>query len=522
MVTEDQSAVIEFLQSPSTHDGAAVERIDTHSAIVFLAGSRAWKLKRAVRYDYLDFSISELRRRACEAEMRLNLRTAPALYRRVVPVTREGSGALALGGAGVPVDWLVEMNRFDQEALLDRLAVGGQLTLGMMTSLGSAIARFHLGAERRPDHGGCAGMRWVVDGNALGFREFGERVFEAAACARVTERTRAELDRAAAVLERRRDTGFVRHCHGDLHLRNIVLLDGQPTLFDGVEFNDEIACVDVLYDLAFLLMDLWRRRLPLHANAVWNSYLGETGDLDGLSLMPLFLSCRAAVRAKTSATAASIQKDAAGTRALRDLAREYLSMAETLLDPPRPRLIAIGGYSGSGKSTLARALAPSLGGVPGAVVLRSDEIRKRLCRVPLLERLGPEAYTPEVSARVYATLVARAALIIRSGRSVIVDAVHSSPGERLAIEHIAAREHVAFSGLWLDSPEAVLLARVGGRRGDVSDAGPAVVRLQHEGDTGVVGWHRLDASGPAESVLRAAHFQVLDQPSRATCGGCVV
>ena len=129
------------------------------------------------------------------------------------------------------------------------------------------------------------------------------------------------------MLERRRESGLVRQCHGDLHLRNIVLLDGRPTLFDGVEFNDEISCTDVLYDLAFLLMDLWRRRLPRHANAVWNRYLAETGDLDGVPLLPLFLSCRAAVRAKTSATAAQLQNDVPRRNELHGLAREYLAMA---------------------------------------------------------------------------------------------------------------------------------------------------------------------------------------------------
>ena len=186
------------------------------------------------------------------------------------------------------------------------------------------------------------------------------------------------------MLERRRESGFVRQCHGDLHLRNIVLLDGRPTLFDGVEFNDEIACTDVLYDLAFLLMDLWRRRLPRHANTVWNRYLVETADFDGVSLLPLFLSCRAAVRAKTSATAAQLQHDVQRRNELEGMAREYLAMAERLLHPPHPCLVAVGGFSGSGKSTLALSLAPSVGAVPGAVVLRSDETRKRLCGVPLL------------------------------------------------------------------------------------------------------------------------------------------
>jgi aminoglycoside phosphotransferase family enzyme len=307
MIAEDQTAVIDFLALPTTHGNATVERIDTHSAIVFLAGTRAYKLKRAVRFDYLDFSTVERRRASCEAEVRLNRRTAPTVYRGVVAVTREPDGSLAIDGAGTAVDWLVEMTRFAQDALFDRLAASGRLDLELMPPLADAIASFHAAAERRGDHGGKTGMKWVIEGNAAGFAEYGAACLEASACRRVIEGAFRELDRRTSLLDARRESGFVRQCHGDLHLRNIVLLDGRPTLFDGVEFNDEISCTDVLYDLAFLLMDLWRRRLPQHANAVWNRYLVEAGDLEGIPLLPLFLSCRAAVRAKTSATAPRLQ-----------------------------------------------------------------------------------------------------------------------------------------------------------------------------------------------------------------------
>ena len=166
MTAEDQQAVIEHLMTPATFGGAAVERIDTHSAVVFLAGARALKLKRAVRFDYLDFSTEPLRRAACEAEVRINRRTAPALYRGVVAVTREADGSLVLNGRGTPVDWLVDMVRFGQESLFDRLAARGALDLSLMRPLAAAIAHFHLAAERRNDHGVRSGMAWVVDGNA--------------------------------------------------------------------------------------------------------------------------------------------------------------------------------------------------------------------------------------------------------------------------------------------------------------------------------------------------------------------
>ena len=507
MIT-DQSRIISFLASPVTHGGAAVEQIETHASIVFLTGELAYKLKRAVRFDYLDFSTPERRRTLCEAELRLNRRTAPMLYRRVLPVTSADNGSYALGGAGTPVEWLVEMNRFPQEALFDRLAAAARLHLTLMSPLAAAIAEFHRTAERRPDHGGRAGMAWVVEGNAAGFHEYGGVCLEPLACTRVIETTRRELERGATRLDERREAGFVRQCHGDLHLRNIVLLDGRPTLFDGVEFNDAIACTDVLYDLSFLLMDLWRRRLPAHANAVWNRYLGETGDLDGVSLLPLFLSCRAAVRAKTSATAAQLQEDPRRRGELQDLGREYLSMAEDLLNPPAASIVAVGGFSGAGKSTLARALAPLLGPVPGAIVLRSDEVRKQLCGVPLLEHLGSSGYSPATSARVYATLAERATRAARNGHSVIVDAVFARPSDRQGIQAAAALAAVPFVGLWLDAPQSVLISRVEGRRHDLSDADATVIRRQIEQGPGEIHWSRLDTMTSADAVLHDATASV--------------
>jgi predicted kinase len=320
----------------------------------------------------------------------------------------------------------------------------------------------------------------------------------------VTDASRAALDRCGELLDARRDAGFVRQCHGDLHLRTIVILDVAPTLFDAVEFDDRIACTDVLYDLAFLLMDLWRRRLPRHANAVWNRYLFHTGDLHGIPLMPLFHACRAAVRAKTSATAASLQHDAARRGELQRLAGEYLQMAETLLRPPPPCLVAIGGLSGSGKSTLALGLAPAIGAMPGAVVHRSDEIRKRLCGVPLLERLGPDGYSRETSDRVYSHLAAGARLTIEGGHSAIVDAVYARAADRQAVEDVAASASVPFVGFWLEAPEATLVNRVAARGNDPSDADAGVIRMQRTEETGAIGWHRLDASLPADRVLRNA------------------
>lgn len=503
-----QDRVIAFLSDAATHGGHPVERIDTHSAAVFLAGDRALKLKRAVRFDYLDFSTEPLRREACEAEVRINRLAAPAIYKGVVPVTQEANGALALGGTGTPVDWLVEMVRFDQDNLLDRLAGRDALDLALMPRLARTIADFHDVAPVRPDHGGRAGMAWIVDGNEEGFGHEGKDILDPSICAATIAATREELARVDDLLEARRTDGRVRQCHGDLHLRNIVLIDGQPTLFDAIEFNDKISCIDVLYDLAFLLMDLSRRGLNRHANSVFNAYLACSTDYAGLRLLPLFLSCRAAVRAKTSATAAGVQTDAGKTTELHDLAREYLDMSRRLLERAAPRLVAVGGLSGSGKSTLSMSLAPSLGAVPGALVLRSDEIRKSLSGVAPTDRLDPGSYTPEMSAKVYSALRDRAGVALRAGHTVIADAVWASAAEREAIEQVATTLGIPFAGLWLDAPADVLITRVANRGADASDADAAVVRRQLAQELGPLSWRRLSASADPE-VVRAEAVVIL-------------
>jgi aminoglycoside phosphotransferase family enzyme/predicted kinase len=503
-VTPDaQAEIAAFLSRPDTYGvrGGAVDRIDTHISIVWLAGDRAFKLKRAVRFDYVDFSTVELRRLACEAEVRLNRRTAPQLYRGVRAVTREADGSLALGGEGTPLDWLVEMTRFDQHALFDRLAAEGHLDLTLMRDLAAAIARLHACARIRSDHGGRAGMSWVADGNALGLLEQG---LDSGICARLAAETQAAIVAHAARLDIRRRGGLVRECHGDLHLRNICLLNGVPTLFDGVEFNDEISCIDVLYDLAFVLMDLWRRRLWAHANVVLNEYLACTTDVDALCLMPLFLSCRAAVHAKTSVTAARSQTDPARRAELEATARNYLGLALRFLHPPPARLIAVGGFSGSGKSTLARSLAPHIGAAPGALVLRSDVMRKSLLGVAPLARLGSEGYSPDVTHQVYRLLRDRASAALKAGHAVIADAVFADPAERQAIERMATEIDVPFSGLWLEAPADVLAGRISDRPLDASDATPAVLDRQLTAGGAPLEWSQLDGSADVETVLEHA------------------
>lgn len=506
MLTEDQDDILAFLARPETYGLAAgdgVERIDTHISAVFVAGDDVYKLKRAVHYPYLDFSTAERRRAACESEVRLNRRTARPLYHGVVPVTREADGALALDGGGAPVDWLVHMHRFDQSSLFDQLASDGALSDPLMRKLADTVAGFHESAEERRDHGGAEGLRWVVENNADCYAGMPEGLFDAATVDRINARSRKAVAALAPMLDRRRDEGLVRRCHGDLHLRNICLWNGQPTLFDCIEFSESLACIDVLYDLSFLLMDLEHRALRRFGNLVMNRYLLRRRDLDGLAALPLFMATRAAIKVHVTASAA----DTAG-QARRDAlyaeARRYLELADALLEPSPPRLVAVGGLSGSGKSTLALAVAPTLGGAPGALLARSDELRKGIMGVSPETRLEADGYRPEVSARVYEAMCRSAAAALAAGRSVVADAVFARPEERGAIEAVARAAGAAFTGLWLDAPADALVGRVEARSGDVSDADGAVVRRQLDYALGEIGWTRIDAAAGPESVLETA------------------
>lgn len=507
---KDWQASHDLLANPATYglSGEPVDRIDTSISVIFLAGVYAYKLRKPIKLNFLDFSTVELRRRDCEREVALNRRTAPALYLGVVPITRDDHGTLALDGAGRAVEWVVMMHRFDRAQMLDAQADRGTLTIAIIERLASDIAHFHAALPPEPDWGGAENFARTLALNDAQYRDFTDDIFTCAAIDRLSAASGKALERAARTLDGRRHAGWVRHGHGDLHLGNIYCLDGVPTPFDCIEFSDRIARVDLLYDLAFLLMDLWFRGLARHANACLNRYLVSLtpsacdATLAGLGLLPLFLSCRAGIRAFVTARTCRSQPE---DKALPDTARAYFSLAQQFLAPAPARLVAVGGLSGSGKSHLARALAPALGAAPGAVLLRSDEIRKQLWGCALTDRLPPEAYSSASTGKVYDTLRQRARIALQAGHSVIADAVHARPGERLALEAIAAEQAVKFDGLWLDAPEAVLSARVDARRGDASDADARVVRQQRDYRLGEIVWHKIAAAGTPDDTLAQAH-----------------
>jgi aminoglycoside phosphotransferase family enzyme/predicted kinase len=500
-----QSEVFAFLADPATYGGSPVRRIDTHSAAAFLSGDRAFKIKRAVRYPFLDFSTLALRKAACEAELEINRVFAPRLYLRVIAITRERDGTLRLAGLGESVEWAVEMRRFDETKTLDHLADGNAIDLTLADELARAVATTHAHIPVVEGAPWITALSTYINQNDAAFRASPD-LFDSAPTEVLGDDSRTMLGRLRPLLAARSAQGLVRQGHGDLHLGNVALIDGQPVLFDAIEFNPLIASGDVLYDLAFLLMDLVERDLGAAANVVLNRYLNETrrtSDLDALAALPFFMSLRAAIRANVTASRAAITAQADRREARADAVR-YFALACRLIRPPPPVLVGIGGLSGTGKSQLARALAHELAPAPGAVVLRSDIERKALAECGESERLPAEAYTAESAARVYAVLTEKAGRIIAAGHSAIVEAVFARPEERDALRSVAQTNCVAFHGLFLTTDVATRLARVGSRRGDASDADETVARAQERYALGHNDWSSVDASGRPEHTLARA------------------
>ncbi|WBL76529.1 AAA family ATPase [Bradyrhizobium xenonodulans] len=477
-----------------------VKRIDTHAASVFLDGTRALKIKRAVMFPFLDYSTLEKRKAACEEEIRLNRPLAPQIYRRVVAITEEPDGSIKIGGRGRPVEYAVDMSRFDESRTLDHLAKAGPLDAELAAAIADAITASHEKATISDGTAWVNSIPALIDGNSAGLRH-GDHL-EAAAVGPLGEASHQAFLRVRAALKERARQGFVRRCHGDLHLANIVLIDRQPVLFDAIEFDPQMATVDVLYDLAFTLMDLLHYDQSVAANLVLNRYLAAAPveTLDALAALPLFMSIRAAIRAQV-ALARLTRPDADGPGILGEACR-YFDLARALIHPPAPRLIAVGGLSGTGKSVLSRALAPTVVPQPGAIVLRSDVIRKQLFQVGHTERLPPSTYRPEVTAQVYEVLMQRARQVLAQGHSVIVDAVFASESERDDLAALALACGVPLNGLFLVADLATRQARIGSRHSDASDATQEVAALQEHYNIGHLGWATIDASGTRAQTLQ--------------------
>lgn len=498
-VEASQADVTAFLLATASRGGAPATTVETHGAVVVLAGPDVYKMKRAVRLPFMNLSTLELRRVACEREVEINSTFAPSLYLGTVAVVRRPDGTLSLGGEGVPVEWLVHMRRFDETLTFDRVDDRGGLAPDLLRETAAVIAAAHARAPVRREADFVAHLRDVVEENSTTLLGIGD-LADPERLEWLAGETRRALEAVAPLLRERASAGYVRRCHADLHLRNIALVGGRPTLFDALEFDEDLATIDVLYDLAFLVMDLLQRGRAGEANWVFNRTLAEARDeagLPGVAAMPLFIAVRATIRAKIEA----VRLQQTGEVGFRATAERYLALAEAALRPVPPRLLAIGGLSGSGKSSVAARLAARLGPLPGAVHLRSDVERKGLLGAGEFERLPETAYDLSVTEAVYGVLHRKAETVLRAGLAVVIDAVHQQESERQAVAAVAESLEARFDGIWLDAPAATLADRVAGRRGDASDADRRVVAEQVARDSGPIRWHRIDAGRSLEVVV---------------------
>jgi uncharacterized protein len=466
--------------------GAPVEHIETHAAHVFLAGDRAFKIKKDVKLPYLDFSTVEKRRAVLHDELAINRPFAPGLYIEVKDV--RGEPALV-------------MRRFSAQALLSWQMAHGGISRELAGKLAAMIAAAHAAAPRR-DMRGSDIMMGLGAQLSKAFIDSAD-LFQAAETLEFHALYEEALKRVRPLLNQRSEQGLVRRCHGDMHSGNIIVEDGVPMLFDAIEFSEKIASIDVLYDLAFLLMDLWWHDAEGPANIVLNHYLNlrrAEEDLSGLALLPLFLSTRAGVRALVTADLVH-ELPVSGSLQQRGTALDCFRASIAFLKPQPPVLICIGGLSGSGKTTLAASLAPHIGSAPGALHVRSDIERKVLAGVGELAHLPPDSYSRESSIAVYSACFARAGQALAAGHAVVLDAVFAHESERSVAASLARTHGADFHGIWLDAPAETLTSRVASRGADASDATPSVVAKQLTYDVGRLDWTRVDASGSPAATL---------------------
>ncbi len=398
-----------------------VEHRETHAAHVFLCGTHAYKIKKPVHYSYLDFSTLGRRRAVIERELEINSLFTPELYLSTATVL------------GEPV---LILKRFDEQLLLANVVARQQLDEGLCRGLASMMAISHQIAQVRKADGAeiVSGLGKQLTTEFSGYPE----IFEARLAQQFSALYTRKFGKCRRLLQDRAMRGFVRRCHGDAHCGNIVLYDGKSVLFDAIEFSETIATVDVLYDLAFLLMDLMRFGQVAAANAVLNHYLDlrhAEENLGGLALLSLFLSIRAGVRAIVAADRMHELEDGEEKTAKRLEAQNYFTACVNYLREETPRLICIGGFSGTGKSTLARSLAPFVPPPPGAIVVRSDVERKRLAGIDPAQHLPSDNYTKQAAEQVYSKVMHRGRAALEAGMPVILDAVFLREADRSGVEN---------------------------------------------------------------------------------------
>ncbi|MBF3569415.1 bifunctional aminoglycoside phosphotransferase/ATP-binding protein [Burkholderia pseudomallei] len=457
------------------HPAGPIVRIETHLSVVYLVGRFAYKRLKPFDFGFANFTELAARRRACEAELALNRPLAAPIYLAAGPLVRRARG-LRLFGAGAAVDHVVRMRRFDERMLFSRLLARGALDAADIDAAATRLAAYHLHAPRdipRRAYGSARELRRQLDDMLAPLA----RALGAALPASLRAWCVRRCDELAAHLDARRADGYVRACHGDLHLNNVVKRGRDALMFDCIDFDDALRWIDVINDLSFLLMDLHAHDRAALAHRLLNRWLDETGDFAGLAALPLYVAYRALVRALVATMRAG--GDAAARAARIERARRYVDVAAHAARARRPCLLLCHGYSGSGKSVASRALAD----VSGAIRLSSDSERKRARPFAAVDArpLPASAYTPQQIDAQYERLRALARDVLRAGYTALVDATFLSHARRARFFALARELGVPVYVLDFHASRACLERRVDARaaaRDDRSDAGAAVLATQ--------------------------------------------
>lgn len=485
-------ALIQQMQQPGFYPHPVtepIELIQTHVSYVLLTGDYVYKLKKPVNFGFLDFSTLEKRQTFCQEELRLNQRGAAELYVEMLPLTQTGE-MFQLGGDGTVVEFCVKMHQFPQSALFTELFDRGELTEGLLQRLAKTLAAFHAKAEINDEirsYGLVENIKLSIDENY----EQTEKYIGIAQTQAQFDQTQQYTDRLfserADLFNQRIADDWVRECHGDVHLRNIALWKDEILLFDCIEFNKPFRFVDVMFDTAYIVMDLDVRDRPDLSNAFLNAYVEQTGDWDGLQILPFYISRQSYVRAKVTSfllddpsVPEAVKREAAET------AGRYYRLAWEYTQPQQGKLILMAGLSGSGKSTVARELARK----EGAIQIRSDAVRKHLAGMALDAQGGDDLYTPEMSDRTYSRLLELGISLATQGYTVILDAKYDRRSHRQAAIDQAAAHQIPLQILYCTAPLEVLQSRIQQRQHDISDATAAIVAAQ-----------TMEAFSPEEAAL---------------------
>lgn len=477
-----------------------IELIETHISWVFLTGKFAYKIKKPVNFGFLDFSTLEKRQACCISEVLLNRRLAPELYLEVVSISGTGDKPV-INGKGIPIEYAVKMLQFPQSAQLDNMLAAGELKAEHMDEIARMIARFHQAIEIADNTMEFGNSKAVYQPVAENFMQISEHLDTGPyenILHKLQSWSKAAFVKQEPVFTRRKQDGFIRECHGDMHLRNMLWLETDsnsgPIAFDCIEFNPQLRWIDVISEVAFLLMDLQDRQQHQLANRFLNTYLETTGDYPGLSILPFYLCYRALVRAKVSALRLE-QANISAEEREKTLSEfeSYLELATLYTQPTSPKLIIMSGLSASGKSTVSQQLLETL----GAIRIRSDVERKRLFGIKpeeqAVEDKGAEEinsgiYSATASQKTYNKLAELASTIISAGYSVIIDAAFLKHEQRKPFQQLAKDLAVAYIILEITAPAEILRQRIKARKNDVSDADLTV--LEHQ----LINWQPLHAS----------------------------